>query len=228
MASETIHNMKPVKVYGGSFGPNPFKVCIILRELNIPYESEYIDFSELKTPQYEAINPNGRLPALFDPNTGITLWESGAIIEYLIENYDPNHQLSFPAGSAEAHHARQWLYFQATGQGPYYGQAVWFTRYHPEKVDSAVQRYVNEMRRVSRVLDQWLASREWLVGEKMSYADLAFVPWQNAARNMLGEHGFSETEFPNVRAWLARMNDRVVVKDLVSIQDQMLKEKNKS
>ncbi|KAI9044487.1 glutathione S-transferase family protein [Aspergillus affinis] len=116
--------MKPIKVYGGSFGPNPFKVCVVLGELNIPYDPERIDFSKLKTPQYEAINPNGRLPAIFDPNTGITLWESGAIIEYLIENYDQDHRLGFRVDSEEAHHARQWLYFQTTGQGPYYGQAA--------------------------------------------------------------------------------------------------------
>ncbi|KAH8433777.1 glutathione S-transferase family protein [Aspergillus melleus] len=217
--------MKPIKVYGGSFGPNPFKVCVILGELDIPYAPEPIDFSELKTPQYEGINPNGRLPAIFDPNTGITLWESGAIIEYLVETYDQSHRLSFRVGSAEAHYARQWLYFQTTGQGPYYGQAVWFTRYHPAKVDTAVQRYVGEMRRVSGVLDKWLEHRKWLVGEKMSYADLAFIPWQNAAKSMLGDYGFDETKFPNVCAWLARMNERPVVKELIAIQERMIRER---
>ncbi|PYH94375.1 glutathione S-transferase Ure2-like protein [Aspergillus ellipticus CBS 707.79] len=220
-------SLQPIKAYGGSLGPNPFKISIILNELDLPTETIPTDFSALKTPAYEAINPNGRLPAIHDPNTNLTLWESGAIIEYLIEKYDKDHRISFPAGSAEAQHARQWLYFQATGQGPYYGQAVWFTRYHPERVQSAVDRYVAEIRRVSGVLEGWLATREWLVGEKLSYADLAFVPWQNGARSMLKDEGFDEDEFPLVKAWLERMNSRPVVRRLIEMQDRMLAEKLK-
>ncbi|OOF97624.1 hypothetical protein ASPCADRAFT_505920 [Aspergillus carbonarius ITEM 5010] len=220
--------LQPIKVWGGSFGPNPFKISIILAELNLPVENIPIEFSEVKKPAYEAINPNGRLPAIEDPNTGLTLWESGAIIEYLIETYDPTHKLSFPAGSHEAHQARQWLYFQVSGQGPYYGQAVWFARYHPERVPRAVERYVNEIRRVSTVLDGWLATRDWLVGDKMSYADLAFVPWQNGARAMLAQEGFDQSQYPHLTRWLERMNQRPTVQELTARQDAMLAEKTKS
>ncbi|RHZ67381.1 uncharacterized protein CDV56_109607 [Aspergillus thermomutatus] len=72
--------MKPIKIYGGFLGPNPLKTCFILSELDVPYEIEHLDFGQLKTPEYESINPNGRLPAIYDPNTDLTLWESGAII----------------------------------------------------------------------------------------------------------------------------------------------------
>ncbi|PLB45059.1 glutathione S-transferase Ure2-like protein [Aspergillus steynii IBT 23096] len=217
--------LQPIKVYGGSFGPNPFKISIILAELNLPTEPIPIDFSEVKTPAYEAINPNGRLPAIHDPNTGLTLWESGTIIEYLIETYDKDHIISFAPGSTESHLARQWLHFQMSGQGPYYGQAIWFTRYHPERVQSAVDRYVNEARRVSKVLDGWLESREWLVGGKLSYADFAFVSWQNGAGRMLKDEGFDEDEFPNVKAWLGRMNERPTIKGLIEAQDRMMAQK---
>lgn len=220
--------LKPIKIYGGSFGPNPFKVSIILRELGLPIEEIPTDFSEIKTPAYETLNPNSRLPTIQDPNTGITLWESGAIIEYLIETYDVEQRISFAPGSAEAHHARQFLHFQMSGQGPYFGQAVWFKRYHPERVQSALDRYVQEIRRVSGVLDKILAGGDWLVGNRISYADLAFVSWYNAAKGMLSNEGYDENEFPNMSAWLARMNSRPVVRDLVVKQDAMMAEKLKA
>ncbi|CRG90537.1 hypothetical protein PISL3812_07581 [Talaromyces islandicus] len=217
--------IKPIKIYGGYFGPNPHKTCIILSELELPYETEFIDFSDLKTPSYESINPNGRLPAIYDPNTDITLWESGAIIEYLIETYDQNHRLSFAPGTKEWHHTRQWLYYQVSGQGPYYGQAVWFKRYHEDHIDSAIQRYVNEMKRVSKVLDRWLEHREWLVGDKLTYADLAFITWQNAAQGFLSEEGFNQNEFPHMLRWLKQMNERPIVRDIIEKQEKVLKDR---
>lgn len=113
----------PLKLYGG-FGPNPAKVQVVLEELDIKYETESVGFADLKGPEYTKINPNGRLPALVDPNTGIAIWESGAIIEYLIEQYDKSQTLSFERGSKEYYEAKQYLHFQMSGQGPYYGQAV--------------------------------------------------------------------------------------------------------
>ena len=95
----------------GKGGPNLPKVAIILDELNIPKEIDPVPFSDVKKPAYLAINPNGRLPAIYDPNTDLTLWESGAIVEYLVDKYDPEHKLSFPAGSSDAYHAKQWLFF---------------------------------------------------------------------------------------------------------------------
>lgn len=218
-------DIKPIKIYGGYLGPNPFKTHIILRELDLPYETDFIDFSQLKTPAYESINPNGRLPAIYDPNTDITLWESGAIIEYLIETYDQDHTISFTRGTKESYQTVQWLYYQVSGQGPYYGQAVWFKRYHEDHIESAIQRYVNEIKRVSKVLDRWLEKREWLVGDKLTFADLAFIPWQNAAQKFFSEEGFDQNEFPHVRRWLNRMNERPIVKDLAEKQEQAMKER---
>ncbi|KAL2154274.1 hypothetical protein VTH82DRAFT_2950 [Thermothelomyces myriococcoides] len=217
-------DLKPIKLYGKT-GPNPPKVHVILEELGLPYEIEAVPFSDVKKPEYLAINPNGRLPSIQDPNTGLTLWESGAILEYLVEKYDTDHKLSFPAGSSEAYLAKQWLYFQTTGQGPYYGQAVWFSRYHPEKLPSAVDRYVNEIKRVTGVIEGHLARQKkeheakegfdgpWLVGNKLSYVDIAFVPWQAVAKKLFGENGeYNEDDFPLVKEWLGKLLARESVK----------------
>lgn len=108
-----------------------------------------------------------RLPAIDDPNTGITIWESGAIIEYLVETYDKDSRLTFTT-VPEKYHAKQFLHFQMSGQGPYFGQAVWFSEWHSEKLPSAIDRYRNEAKRVTRVLDKVLKGNGdgYLVGGK--------------------------------------------------------------
>jgi glutathione S-transferase len=115
-------NIKPLKLYGGGHSPNPAKIAMIMDELQVPYETIAIPFTMVKEDNYTTINPNGRLPAIEDPNKGLFLWESGAIVEYLVSEYDSSNKLSFTAGSIEDYHTKQWLYFQVSGQGPYYGQ----------------------------------------------------------------------------------------------------------
>ena len=100
---------------------NPFKVAIILCVLKVPFEWRTTEFSEMKQMPYLALNPNGRAPTIFDPNTGMTLWESGAIIEYLIDEYDKDNKFSF-SESPEKYYLKQWLFFQTSGHGPYIGQ----------------------------------------------------------------------------------------------------------
>ena len=113
--------LQPIEIKGKR-GPNPPKIAMLCEELGLPYTVEDMQFADLKKPEYLALNPNGRMPVIHDPNTGLTIWESGAIIEYLIEKYDTSHKVSFPAGSPESYFAKQWLFFQVSGQGPYYGQ----------------------------------------------------------------------------------------------------------
>jgi glutathione S-transferase len=229
--------LKPIQLYGGILGPNPLKVGIILTLLELPFEPTHVPFNKVKEPEYLAINPNGRLPSIHDPNTGLTIWESGAIIEYLIERYDVQEprKLSFTPGSAEAELARSFLYLQATGQGPYYGQAYWFKAYHAEKVLSAVQRYVNEAKRVTGVLDSWLGKQKeahsdnlgdgpWLVGNKLSYADVAFIPWQALPRKVFVEDGFNADEFPSEKEWFERMTAKAPIKAVLDeAAEQMAK-----
>lgn len=101
-----------------------------------------------------------------------------------------------------------------SGQGPYYGQGGWFRNYHAEKLPSAIERYQKEIRRVSGVLDSWLQSpNQWLVGNKLSYADLAFLPWQENVP-MIVEDWKPEEEFPRLHDWMQRMHKESVAGDV--------------
>ncbi|OJJ99822.1 hypothetical protein ASPACDRAFT_52420 [Aspergillus aculeatus ATCC 16872] len=204
-------SLKPIILHGHQGGPNPWKVAMILEELEIPFEHKYVPFDTIKKEPFISINPNGRVPAIEDPNTGITLWESGAIIEYLVETYDKDNKISPKAGTPGYFHAKQWLHFQMSGQGPYFGQFIWFTRYHPEKITSAQERYLNEIRRVTGVLDKVLEGREYLVDGKYSYADAAFVQWYQIVPMATGDAIDLEKDFPNVNAWLQRLQARPAI-----------------
>jgi glutathione S-transferase len=217
-------SLKPITLWGHNSGPNPWKVAMVLEELNVPYTLKMIEFPDMKKEPYESINPNGRVPAIEDPNTGITLWESGAIIEYLADTYDKQHNISFAPGSKEYYEAKQWMYYQVSGQGPYFGQAVWFTLYHPEKLPGVVDRYINEIRRVSGVLERVLQDKEFLVGGKFSYADAAFVAWYNIV--VLFPDRFNlETEFPLLNAWLERIKARPAIAKILQERDAAMKAK---
>ncbi|KAF8849028.1 glutathione S-transferase [Acephala macrosclerotiorum] len=197
--------IKPLTLWGGVLGPNPAKVSMILYSLDIPHEVIYVPYKEIKNPEYLKVNPNGRLPTIEDPNTGIRLWESGAIIDYLIEKYDKNFEISYEPGTEEYYLCKQWLHFQMSGQGPYYGQAVWFINLHPEKLQSCIDRYVNEIKRVSSVLNTHLSTNQWLVGNKCTYADLAFIPWQEFSTKVVAPYYDAKEEFPHVQRWLDEM-----------------------
>lgn len=116
--------------------------------------------------------------AIHDPNTNITLWESCAINEYLVDRYDTEHKISHST-SPEKHLEKQYLNFQASGQGPYYGQGAWFNSFRPESLPSAKERHDKETKRIISVLDGILADRKYLVGGKLTHADLAFVAWDH-------------------------------------------------
>ncbi|KAH1628908.1 hypothetical protein KXX21_005159 [Aspergillus fumigatus] len=212
-------SLKPIALWSHVMGPNPLKVVFILEQLGIPYEQKYLATDQVKKEPFVNINPNGRVPAIEDPNTGITLWESGAILEYLVETYDKQNTISFPTGSPEYFQAKQWLHFQMSGQGPYFGQAVWFTIYHPEKVDSAKERYYNEIRRVCGVLNKYLQNREYLVGDKFSYVDAAFVPWFRIIPAITGDAIELGKDFPNLDAWLKRLHALPAISKAFKIQE---------
>lgn len=100
--------------------------------------------------------------------------ESDAIIQYLVDKYDPEHKIS-ASTEADKYKQLQWLFFQASGQGPYFGQLAWFTFFHPEKIPSAQERYKNEILRVLGVLESVLSQQEWLNAGKVTVADLSFI-----------------------------------------------------
>ncbi|KAJ0310055.1 hypothetical protein COL516b_002561 [Colletotrichum fioriniae] len=194
---------KPIVLYGHSYTPNPSKVVMILEELKIPYEHIIIDLAVVKEEPYLSINPNGRLPAIKDPNTGITLWESGAIVEYLVETYDDTGALSL-ASREDRFLLKQWLHFQVSGQGPYFGQLGWFKLFHPEDVPSAKERYEEQTVRVLSVLDRALKGKKYLVGDK---AKLIGEGW-NAKWEV-------DSKYPDYAAWGERIRARPVVKNVL-------------
>ncbi|KAH9907792.1 glutathione S-transferase [Xylariomycetidae sp. FL2044] len=211
-----MESLKPIKLYGHEKGPNPQKVVIILEELEIPYEASTVQFEDVKKEPFVAVNPNGRLPAIEDPNTGIALWESGAIVEYLVETYDRQRRISsdsFP----DKFHMKKYLHFQMSGQGPYYGQWIWFELRHPEKIEHAIKRYEEQTFRVVEVLDKILKDREYLVGDRASYADLVWLPWERIVQEFHPQLADRFNQYKNYKAWYDRLMARPAVQKALGV-----------
>ncbi|OJT02810.1 Glutathione S-transferase 1 [Trametes pubescens] len=218
---------KQFTLHGDVIGPNPLKVAVALEELGLQYDVAKVNIwaGEQKKPEYLKINPNGRVPALVDHSNGdFTIWESDAILLYLVEKYDKEHKLSV-ADVNEKFKLIQWLFFQSSGQGPYFGQAVWFMKYHQEKIPSAVERYQKEILRVFGVLESVLSKQEWLVGGKVTVADISFITWTDIAIGFVlqgVEGGNVEKEFPAVYKWHQKLVARPVVRKFLDIQAEAL------
>ena len=125
------------------------------------------------------------------------------------------------------HKANQWLHFQVSGQGPYFGQSVWFRKYHSEMIPSAQERYKNEVKRVSAVLDSHLKStgQPFLTGDKCTYADLAFVPWMNMLGSMVNDKEDNDKmneELPNYKKWRDALFAREAVKTALDKREQAI------
>lgn len=191
--------------------PNGIKIPILLEELGLTYEVTSIRLSKdtQKEPWFLEINPNGRIPALTDVHPDgktIRLFESGSILLYLADRYDPDNKVSYPHGSPEYYETNNWLFWQMGGLGPMQGQANHFTRYAPEKIPYGVNRYQNETRRLYKVMDTQLAKSTsgFLVGDRLTIADIAAWGWV-AAHHWAG---VSLQEFPNLEKWLNTLLER--------------------
>lgn len=160
--------------------PNGHKVSIALEELGLPYRLKVLDLSagEQKRPEFLALNPNGRIPAIVDHDAGgFAVFESGAILIYLAEKTGR----LMPADAQGRSRVIQWLMFQMGGIGPMMGQANVFYRYFPQKIQPAIDRYQAESRRLLEVLDGRLKDHEWLAGD-YSIADIANWAWVRTHR----------------------------------------------
>jgi GST-like protein len=179
--------------------PNGHKVHIALEELGLPYRIIPIDIGagDQFKPEFLAITPNHRIPAIVDPDgpggKPLTLFESGAILIYLAEKTGK----LIPADPAARLHCLQWLMFQMGGVGPMFGQYNHFAAYAPEKLPYAIERYTNEVKRLHRVLDKRLSESEYLAGPEYGIADIATFPWvRNPQRR-----GIELEEYPAVKRW---------------------------
>ena len=190
--------------------PNGRKVSIMLEELGLEYTAHSVNIGadEQFAPDFLAISPNNKIPAIVDhdaPDGGdLAMFESGAILIYLAEKCGR----FLPTDLRPRMETMQWLMFQMGGVGPFFGQAHHFLRFAPETVPYAVTRYSNETRRLYGVMDKHLASAEYLAAGDYTIADIATFPW--AARHEWQEVDLAE--FPNVRRWYDAIWARPAVK----------------
>ena len=182
--------------------PNGWKASITLEELELPYETHFVNLgkNEQKEDWFLRINPNGRIPAIVDRDAGgLAVFESGAIMIHLAEKTGRLLPTD-PAGRARV---ISWLMFQIGGVGPMMGQANVFYRYLPEKIPVAISRYQNEARRLFEVLDGHLAANEWLADE-FSIADIANWAWVRTHR----WSGASIEGLEHLARWLGVLAER--------------------
>jgi GST-like protein len=188
--------------------PNGKKVSIMLEEVELAYEVYPINIAkgdQLK-PEYLAINPNNKIPAIIDSDgpegQPLKLFESGAILMYLADKTGK----FLPQKMAKRYEVIQWLMFQMGGVGPMFGQANYFYRLK-EKVPFAIERYYKEALRLYKVLEQQLGQTDYLAGE-YSIADIATYPWVGRHDG----HNVKLEEFPNVKRWFDMISQRPAVK----------------
>jgi glutathione S-transferase/GST-like protein len=185
--------------------PNGHKVSIALEELALPYTLKVLDLAkgEQKTPAFLAINPNGRIPAIVDHDLDdFAVFESGAILVYLAEKTGKLMPTDVKGRSL----VMQWLMFQMGGVGPMMGQANVFYRYFPEKIQSVIDRYQGESKRLFRVLDTHLKDHEYLAGN-YSIADIANWAWVRTHR----WSGVEMDDLPHLKRWRDQLRERPAV-----------------
>jgi GST-like protein len=204
---------KPIDVYYAAT-PNGRKATIMLEELGVPYTLHFIRIGrgDQFKPEFLAISPNNKIPAIVDPEgpggAPISIFESGAILKYLGLKFGEFYPTEPRAQVA----VDEWLFWQMASFGPMLGQNHHFTRYAPEKIPYAIKRYQDETHRLYRVLDTRLETRDYVAGD-YSIADIAIIDWSNGWERQ----GIDIGEFPNFAAWNRRINDRPAVRRAVAI-----------
>jgi GST-like protein len=181
----------------------------MLEEIGLPYEPHTVDIgkNETWTPEYLALNPNGKIPAIIDPDgpggKPLALFESGAILVYLAEK---TGQL-LPTDPAERYETLQWVFFQMAAIGPMFGQVGFFHKFAGREYEDKRprDRYVAESKRLLGVLETRLEGRDWIMGEAYTIADVATLGW---VRNLVGFYEAGDlvdyASLKNVPAWLER------------------------
>jgi GST-like protein len=184
--------------------PNGRKISIALEEMGLPYNVITINIGkdEQFAPNFLAISPNNKIPAIIDQDTGLSLFESGAILMYLADKTGKFWAQKAP----EKWRVTEWLMWQMGGIGPMLGQVHHFSRYNPGKAPYAEERYLKEAHRLYGVLDKRLGESEYLAGE-YSIADIATFPW-------IARHEWQTIDlnrYPNVKRWYVAIASRDAV-----------------
>jgi GST-like protein len=199
--------MTPIDLYYWPT-PNGWKITIALEEMEVPYAIHLVNIGagEQFKPEFLAISPNNRMPAIVDPDgpggQPISVFESGAILQYLGRKTGK----LYPSDERRRVEVEQWLFWQMGGFGPMLGQTHHFRGYAPEKIPYAIDRYTNEAKRLYGVMNKRLADREFLAGE-YSIADIACVGWAK----LWERQGQAIDDFPHVKRWLDTLLARPAV-----------------
>lgn len=216
---------QPIELY---FWPTPngLKISIALEEMDLPYvvKPVAIGKGDQFKPEFMAISPNNRMPAIIDPDgpggAPISVFESGAILQYLGRKSGK----FYPSDERKRVEVDEWLFWQMAGVGPMFGQASHFKNYAPNLVDDpervayGVARYNNEVNRLLGVMERRFDGRDYLAGE-YSIADIASYPWVKIAGVFDQDMG----DFPRVQAWLDRIAARPAVQRGVAVGKELRK-----
>ncbi|HLG49980.1 MAG TPA: glutathione S-transferase N-terminal domain-containing protein [Reyranella sp.] len=198
-----------------NLAPNPTKVALCLEEMALPYEPVPIDTrkGEQHTPQFLAVNPNAKVPAIVDGDA--TIFDSNAILLYLAEKTG-----KFLPGKSDKERGEflSWLMFVASGIGPYSGQAVHFRNVAPEPKEYAVNRYTFEAQRHWGILEQRLGSRKWMMGDAYTVVDMAVWGWSRLIPNVLGPE--APKQYPNLQRHLGEINARPAAQRALALKDK--------
>ncbi|MEZ5844561.1 MAG: glutathione S-transferase family protein [Hyphomicrobiaceae bacterium] len=195
--------------------PNPTKVALMLEEAAIPYEPVPVDTrkGEQFKPEYLAINPNGKTPAIVDGD--VTVFDSNAILLYLAEK---SGRFLPPAGDKSRGEMLSWLMFAATGIGPYSGQAVHFRHFAPEKIPYAQTRYAYEAERHFAVVDRHLSTHKYIVADTYTIVDMDVWGWARMIPFILGDDAWAK--FPNLRRLFDEISARPAAARASALKDR--------
>src|SRR5947208_3747940 len=189
--------------------PNGHKVHIMLEECGLPYRVIPVDIGagDQFKPEFLAISPNNKIPAIIDPDgpegKPYSLFESGAILLYLAGKTGK----LLPESTTGKYDVLQWLMFQMGGVGPMLGQAHHFRIYAPEKLEYAIDRYTNEAKRLYGVMDKRLAKSKYIAGPEYTIADIAIFPWLRSWKNQ----GIDWADYPHLKGWFDEIAARPAV-----------------
>ena len=194
-----------------NLAPNPTKVALCLEEMGLPYELMPIDTrkGEQHTPQFLAINPNAKVPAIVDGDE--TVFDSNAILLYLAEKTNK----FLPAKRGEM---LSWLMFVASGIGPYSGQAVHFRNFAPEPKEYAVNRYTFEAQRHWGILEARLGKQKYMCGDAYSIIDMAVWGWSRLIPFVLGQE--APKQFPNLQRHMAEISARPAAVKALALKEK--------
>ena len=195
--------------------PNGHKIHIMLEECGLSYRAHPVDIGkgDQFTPEFLAISPNNKIPAMTDSDgpdgKPISLFESGAMLVYLAGKTGK----FLGKTDRERYETLEWVMFQMGGIGPMLGQCHHFRNYAPEKIEYAINRYTNEAKRLYGVVDRQLGKSAYVAGKSYSIADMAIWPWM---RNWKGQ-GVDMDELPNVKRWFTEIGERPAVQRGVTV-----------